>query len=74
MPWLELGLGLIKLANYCLGLAHDRQQFNAGYDKAVAESALKTLQMTKSGRDIMAKLDPMTEAQLNNVADELGKS
>lgn len=73
MDWLSLALGFVRLANYFLGLAHDRQQFNAGYDKAVAETAMQTLRMTQAGKEIMAKLDGMTEKELDDVADKLGQ-
>lgn len=67
MGWLELGLSLLKLANYIFAQVQAKQQFDAGYDKAVASAALQTLKMTVAGRAIIDQIEAMSDKDVDDL-------
>lgn len=71
LAWAQIGLALVKLANLVLGLIHDKQQMDAGTDKAIAIEAASILKKTQTAKEVMAQVEGMTEAQVDAALKEL---
>lgn len=71
MSWLSLGLALLKLANLILGLVKDQQLMDAGVDRQIAETSAAILKRTQAGKEVVAKVTAMTEAQVDEALKEL---
>lgn len=65
MSWLQFALALLKLANYFLDLAREKQQMDAGADRAIAAESVSILQKTNVAKEEMAKATGMTEEQVD---------
>lgn len=61
MSWLSLAIALLKLANAIFTWYQQNALIAEGYDKAIADEALKTLKLTSAGKKIMERVDAMDE-------------
>lgn len=64
--WLQFAIALLKIGNSIILYFQQQSLINAGYDKAIAEQALKTLGMTKRGKAIMEQVNAMDEAAVDD--------
>lgn len=71
MSWLEIALALLKLANMIVSWVREKQQMDAGHDRAIAEASASILSKTQAAKEIMAKISGMTEAQVDAALKEL---
>ena len=71
--WANIIVAVLKVATMLLGSIQRSQQFAAGEDRAIGEQALATLRLTAWGKAISQKLDGMSDEQLDQNADDLGR-
>jgi hypothetical protein len=73
VSWIEIGLLLLRLASSLLDYARARQQFTAGQDAEAARASAAILARTQAGKQIMEKLDAMSEGDLGRLLSELAE-
>lgn len=71
MTWLSAALALLKLAGYILDIVREKQQMDAGADRAIAEASASILAKTAAGKEIMAQVMAMTAEQVDAALKEL---
>lgn len=71
MTWLSAALALLKLAGYILDIVREKQQMDAGADRAIAEASASILAKTAAGKEIMAQVMAMTPEQVDAALKEL---
>lgn len=64
----------LKLANLILGWVHDRQQFTAGQQDAIATAAAALLARTQWAKKIQEKVDAKDAAGVDELLTSLGVS
>lgn len=72
MSFVEIGLLVLKIASALLGMAKERQQFNAGHEAAVLEQTRKVMELTTQGKAIWEKVDALSDDQLTDLESRLG--
>lgn len=73
MTWVEIALGLLKLANLIMGWVTTEQAKQSGRDEEIARQTMEILRQTDMGKKIMEKIDAMSDSDLDNVIDSLGR-
>ena len=71
MSWLAIAKLLLQLTNNIMDWVQEKQLLDAGEDKAIAKASLAVLAKTQAGRDYLAKLQAMTDKQVDDVLAEL---
>lgn len=71
MSWIELALAFLKLTNLLVGWAKDKQQMDAGADRAVAQASVAILNKTQSAKQVMAEVMAMTDSQVDEALKRL---
>ena len=71
IAWAEIGLLLLRIANALIGLVHDKQQMDAGTDKALAAEAASILLKTKSAKEIMERVSAMSADEVDRALKDL---
>lgn len=72
--WAKVGLAVLQVALWFLDEAKRRQQFNAGHDSAVLDAAKQVMARSDDGKRLMEKIDAMSDADVDDLADRLGRS
>lgn len=71
LTWSKIVLLLLKVSNLITAkICHD-QYFKEGYDEAVAEAASALLVMTKTGKEMMEKVNAMSSAEVDQSLRDL---
>ena len=66
MSWLSLILAVLKVINAFMDWANREKLMQAGYDKAIAETAAAILKKTAAGRAMMEKVNAMSDAEVDD--------
>lgn len=66
MTWLSFALALLKLVNAIMLWARERQLINQGYDKAIAEITQSILVKTTVGKEMMEKVNAMSNKDVDD--------
>lgn len=72
MAWLEVALGLLKLANLLLGYVDREQARQAGRNEVIAEILLKIADRLQLRDKIRAELAAMSDAELDDELLRIG--
>jgi hypothetical protein len=67
----KLGLQLIV---WCMNKYHDQQQFDAGQEHQIVETAKAVLGMTAEGKRLLEKINAMSDSDLNDLTDAVGRA
>jgi len=73
MTWASLILALLNLAQHLMGIFRDKQLLNAGADAEIARQTIAILEMTERGKAIKAKIEAMSDPELDHWLKELGR-
>ena len=66
MGWLSLALTLLKIVNTIMNWARESELISAGYDKAIAEVSQAILIKTQVGKEMMEKVNAMSDAEVDD--------
>lgn len=69
--WAQLALTLLQFANNIMRYIDRAQSIKAGTDAEIARSAASVLKQTEMGRQIVAQVNAMSEAQVDAALKEL---
>jgi hypothetical protein len=72
MSWASVITALLTLAQHLLGWLRDKQLIDAGADAEIARQTLAILEMTEKGKAIKARIDAMSDGELDDFLKELG--
>lgn len=70
---LSLILALLNIAHALMGWAREKQLLQAGADAEIARQTLAILEMTEKGKAIKAKIGAMSDPELDEWLQELGR-
>ena len=73
MSWLKIGLLLLQVANKIFDSVRRQQDFNAGRDAEIAKQSMAILAKTAQGKQIMEKLNSMSDAEVDDITKQLGE-
>lgn len=71
MPWGSLILALLKLVDFVLTYARERQLLQAGQDKEIAKHAIAVLQKTEEAKKINEYLSSVRGTDLDDLLTDL---
>lgn len=69
--WLKLGLLFLQIADKALDIARAKKLMDAGEEKAVAAASASILQKTGVAKDIMQRIEGMSEAEVDQALKDL---
>jgi len=64
--WISLLLGLLKLVNWMLEQKQIRDAMTAGQDAEIARQLQEVMRKTEKGREIMEKVERLTDTELDD--------
>ena len=67
MSWFNLALLLLNITDSIVTLIKNRQQLDAGRDRAVAEAAAAILAKTSAAKAVMAEVTGLTDEQVDTM-------
>ena len=73
MSWLKIGLLLLQVANKIFDSVRRQQDFNAGRDAEISKQSMAILAKTAQGKQIMEKLNSMSDAEVDDITKQLGE-
>lgn len=65
ISWVSFALALLKFVNGIMTYARQRELISEGHDKAIAEVTEEILRKTVAGKAILAKVNGMTDAEVD---------
>ena len=67
LDWAKIALLVLEIAKFFIDLAKQKQQMDAGRDKAIAESAAAILAKTQAANATMQEVTGLTSEQVDTM-------
>lgn len=64
----------LQIVQWLMNQYHDAKQFDAGRDHQIAEQAKAVLGMTVEGKRLLEKLNALSDRELDDVTDAVGRA
>lgn len=71
MGWLEIILGVIRLATWLVDTLSANRQFSLGQQAEIAKATMELLRRTQQGKAIEEKINAMDDQSVDDLIDRL---
>lgn len=72
ITYAQIALALLKLVNFFVTRAHERELVSEGEDRAIARETAAILEKSKYAKQVMQDMSALDETQVDDVLKQLG--